>query len=152
MLLEPVRRAFAPPRLGEEAGLAVFDLGGRKWITKDDHERISKAVISFAREFGPPVSVLVAEALASGAPAREGAATTVKHFGKEMPTVQRLVAPLMTTLGEMIPGFVPWLEITGFGNDKAFAVACLKWAEVLAAPRQVHPTANRATSRLLKIA
>lgn len=135
--------------------MQVYEHEGRRWISKDDHSRILGALIATADAFsqveGGQVSLLMRKAVGKGRPLGRGAPELQSHFGKDLPIVQQVIVPLVQSLEGMIPGFMDWMTITGFGNDKDMAIAMVTWSEALAAPRNAHPTKNRAAVKLLSM-
>lgn len=129
--------------------MQVYELNGRRWIAKTDHLRIGNLLIEYANEFGNPVADLVRTALDQGTPMGGGADEAVRYFGKSIAEIGYITAPLVTALSGMIDGFVEWLELTGFGDDRFLIKAFIVWAEVLGKAQQKSPTLGRATTKML---
>ena len=120
----------------------------RKWLAYADHLRILKDLREMADALEPPLCFDFRDALSLGKPTSTPE-ETVAYFGDTLPTATRIIRPLIDSLQQVIPGFLVWLDVTGFGDDKKFCAAMLKWSEKLAAPHQKNATQNRAVVKLL---
>jgi hypothetical protein len=75
-------------------------------------------------------------ALESGSPHGGGADEIKRFFGAELEGVLRLTATVVAAVDEMVPGFVDWLNHSGYGDDKFMVLALVDIAEGLATYRR----------------
>ncbi len=64
------------------------------------------------------LSSMMRETLARTEPHGGGVEEALKFFGGDLQVVLRVIAPVITSLDEMIPGFHAWLKTSGYGDDR----------------------------------
>jgi hypothetical protein len=95
-----------------------------------------KIADSVADETGGHQGDSMRTALSGGAPRAGGAVEIKRFFGDELEGVLRLCATVVAAIDGMVPGFVDWLNHTGYGDDKLMVLALIDIAEGLATYRR----------------
>lgn len=69
--------------------------------------------------FGDPrLASMARETVAKSVPHGGGSIEAMKFFGDDLTAVLFVIAPVITSLDEMIPGFRDWLETSKYGDDR----------------------------------
>jgi hypothetical protein len=66
----------------------------------------------------PRLSSMAREAVYKTVPHGGGSIEAMKFYGDNLTAVLLVIAPVITSLDEMIPGFRNWLETSGYGDDR----------------------------------
>ncbi len=99
------------------------------WVDRESDEQFRRLLIH-----GAPASVARKIHLAlSQTPQTNAREEAERHFGAELPELVKILTPLITGLENYFDsigaeGFVRWLDVTGYGNDKAMISAMVEWA------------------------
>lgn len=77
-------------------------------------------------------------------PKANAAAYSKQYFGAELPAILKHTQPLIDELHVyfhqylLLPGFMQWLSVTGYGNDYLMIKAFAEWSEMkLSTPRHL---------------
>jgi len=111
------------------ANVSAFVRSEKRFIRQEVDLKFRKALLEFVAQDGPPTARFhIRNALDQG-PSRGGVQETISYFGDELDVKLKLTAQIVDGLEISVPGFKKWLELTGFGNDKAMIRGFVAWAE-----------------------